>query len=65
MFLILTHDVHGDEAKEETVDPTQGIDKVGNVSRTAVSGIEVQSVEHGLEHITWNGVRERGKTVFK
>jgi hypothetical protein len=65
VFLILTHDVNGDEAKEETVDPTQGIDKVGNVSRTAVSGIEVQNVEHGLENRTWNGVRERGKTVFK
>ena len=65
MFLVLTNDVHGDKAKEETVCPAQGIDKVWNVSRPAVSGIEVQNVEHGLENRTWNGVRERGKTVCK
>ena len=36
--------------KEETMDPAQSIDEVWNVSCTAMSGIEMQYIENGLEN---------------
>ena len=65
VFLILANNVNGNEAKEEATDPAQSIDEVWNVSCTAMSGIEMQYVEHGLENGTWDGVREGWQSFFE
>ena len=65
VFLILAHNVKGNEAEEEASDPAQSIDEVGNVSCAAMSGIEMQHVEHGLEDGAWDGVREGWQSFFE
>ena len=55
MLLVLTDYVHRYRAEKGSVDSTERIDKIGDVSRTAMTCIKVQDIEDVPE----DGARDR------
>ena len=64
MLLVLADDVHGNNAKEDALEPAEGVDEVGHVPGSSVPGIKVKHIEHGLEDRPRNGVGEGGERYF-